>query len=642
VEALTFGDARLKAVLDGDEKQLTLQLTDVASGRAWPAVGLLTLEVHSRTEVRTVRLNEYEVLEAAPVDHGVHVTVRDAFRQVYVGLWLRIIDGELSVMIPPAELREDREIMYRVFGVEVLGGLMTAGPDGQLLLPINTGVLCSPAGKEKLSDSFLIYGEQSRWELLPTLPVCGSAGPDGGMGAVAVQGAEDMRCDVATDGKGSGRVGLAVTFRRHWPDPVDFGHREIRYLPLSPSEDLVHTVAKRLRRHVMEDHGKPTIAQRAAESPEVAYLLEAFIMKLFYGIQNQGTMMIGKDKAGPLIWQRVMSFAQAGQNLRRLKDAGVEKVYTQSVGWNPRGHDGTWPTRFPIEQRLGGERSFRELIELGKSLGYQMNIHDNYNAANLKSPDTNLEYVIHDINLTPAVTGCWGGGPKCSNWGLALPRERVEGVMAQMKALGLSGVHYMDGMGNPLYVNYHRTHGGPRGDHARGFVRYLNSSREIFGATGTECGFLYCAIPADLIVTGGSAWHMGLCSEDWPVTALLDKRVPVWDLALHGLLVKENHGEHWQGAMECVLMGDKPRTEWSAEPGIMPVLDDELIARIKGKFDICVKRFGHLTAEELTEWSAPADGVQQTRFADGTEVVADFNAQRLTVNGEPIERPAGL
>ena len=88
-----------------------------------------------------------------------------------------------------------------------------------------------------------------------------------------------------------------------------------------------------------------------------------------------------------------------------------------------------------------------------------------------------------------------------------------------------------------------------------------------------------------------------------------------------------------------ILMGKHPRDEWSAHPGVMPVLDDARIAQIKATYDLCLVRFGHLQMEEMLTWDEPAEGVQRTRFGDGTEVVADFNTRELRVNNDIVAPP---
>ena len=89
----------------------------------------------------------------------------------------------------PAEVYEYKPLLYRLFALDVLPGIMRADARGEMLLPINTGVICRPADKAACEDRFLIYGEQTRWELLPNLPVCAVQTPAGGLMAMAVAGA---------------------------------------------------------------------------------------------------------------------------------------------------------------------------------------------------------------------------------------------------------------------------------------------------------------------------------------------------------------------------------------------------------------------------------------------------------------------
>ena len=93
--------------------------------------------------------------------------------------------------------------------------------------------------------------------------------------------------------------------------------------------------------------------------------------------------------------------------------------------------------------------------------------------------------------------------------------------------------------------------------------------------------------------------------------------------------------------MNCVLMGEHPRDEWSARPGVMPVLDDKRIAALKDMFDLCLGKFGYLQTLEMTDFRQ-GDGVKTTRYEDGTEITADFKAGKLLVNNKEIAKPAGL
>ena len=635
---MEFGDDQLRAVCRQQQHRLLLELIDTANGRQWGPVPLLTLEVYAKAEFRVETVREYRLDQVHLTDNGLHVTLGDGAHQLRLGLWLKIEHGELQVRMPMTELYEDKAATYRLFSVIVLPGLLDT--KGHLLMPLGAGMLCDVRKKPCVADRFLIYGEQSRWELLPMIPVGATQDSERGMMVLATEAASETECHVRTDGHGHGNLDFGMSVRQFWPDPVEFSARAIRYIPLPPAADLVHFTAKRLRRHLIEDLGKPTLTQRMAESPELRYLHDAFIMKMFFGVENQGIMMHGQPKGDPISFQQKMNFQECGDILGKMHTAGIDKVLTQAVGFNPRGHDGMWPSRFPIEERLGGEAGFRALIEHGTRLGFQMNTHDNHLSAYTCSPDFDVEQVIHDQWGQPMGLGEWGGGITYILNVLALPREWIAGQMRGLQALGMRGMAYLDGMGNPLYRDYHPRHRMSRTGYAQGVARLLEIAKEVYGAAGTECGFLYATLPADCICYTG--WNNRRGWPEWPVSALMDKGVPVYLMALHGLMFIENRDENWRGTMDSVLWGGHPRTEWSAHPGIMPVADTDFIARLKAKFDLAIGQFGYLQAQEITHFCEPDTGMQQTTFSDGTVILADYNRMELWANGTQVPQPEAL
>jgi hypothetical protein len=640
----TVGDEHLAARLDVAAASVRLMLQVRASGAVWGPCPLAWLTIHDRMQRRTDLVRECRVKVVAAGDQRISLALVDEGRGIQVGLVLSVQRRELVVDLPWADLRETNGEIYRVGLIQLLPGLLAVhGADAHLLLPLNSGVLCRPAGKPACADRFLIYGEQSRWELLPLLPVTAATDARGGLVTLVTRGACDASCRVATDGRGGGEVGLDFSVRGQWFDPVDPSDRQTRFVPVPRDADLVAATAQRLRRHVMDDLGKPTLAQRAAESPDVAYALGAYTIKLFHGVQEQGLMLQqtpGATAAPQFIC--AMPFAEAADSLRRLRTAGLTRVLAHSVGWNPGGHDGLYPTRFPIEERLGGEAGFRALLAAGGELGFQVNVHDNQVMAVRASPEFDVNTVVWDEHGEAEITGCWGGGITYARWAQALSDEQILGPMRRLAALGLRGLYYLDGMGNPLYLNYHPCHAGPRAAYAASVNRFTALARSVFGAVGTEMGFLYCTVPVDYIVSHGAPWHLKLVRPEWPVAGLLDQRVPLWPLALHGLVMHENQGLDWPSTMECVLFGAHPRYEFSTRPGVMPVFGDPMVAALRARFDLCLGQLGHLQSVALRDHAFLADNVERTRFADGTEVVADFGNRELMVNGRLVPCPAAL
>jgi hypothetical protein len=156
-------------------------------------------------------------------------------------------------------------------------------------------------------------------------------------------------------------------------------------------------------------------------------------------------------------------------------------------------------------------------------------------------------------------------------------------------------------------------------------------------------GYLYCATHCDALAGGpGSAWHLNHGNPEWPISALIEEIVPVWNLAMHDSVTMENQSLSWESTMRCLLMGQVPRDEWGASPGLFPVLDDVRIEKIRARFELCCQRFGHLISEPLVSWRRLDDHVEETTYSDGTTVCADFASGRLTVAGQEIKKPAGL
>ncbi len=638
LKVFSFGDEELHAIMRQSRDQLTLALRPGNANRTWGPSPLLALDIHDKCCRRVERHERYHIAEVKKVGAGIHAMVACG-DHITVGLWLRVQEGELVVTVVPEEIYERKPEIYRLFSIDILPGLLRV-KNGILLLPLGQGMMVHTADKPEIQDRFLIYMEQERWELMPTLPICGAADSKGGMGILVSKGACDADCRVATDGCGSGQVGFAASLRRFWPDPVDLGHREYRFFPAPAGEALAPCAAKRLRRHTLADLGKKTLEERRRESPEVDYLLQAYTFKLFHGMEREGYLATSMRDEAATTYHDYLSFSEAAVLLKRLRSAGVSKALTQSVGWNPRGHDGLYPTRFPINERAGGEAGFRQLVEIGRELGYQINVHDNFMMNLPHSPDWDQDCVTHDVYGQPLVHGWWAGGVEYATWGLALPEHRLQGHLRRMKTLGIEGIYYADYMMQPLEVNYHPKHRGGRSDCCRGMLRIVDAIREEFGAAAIEFGTLPGAVAADYIVNPGR-WH-GISQQPRPILRLWDTPVPLWQLALHGLIMVEGDpGVSWKGAMECVLKGLHPRDEWSARPGHHPVLDEKRIRGLSAIYDLCLARYGHLQTVEIATCSWLGD-IQETFYADGTRVLADFRKGILVVDGERIKKPTAL
>ena len=116
------------------------------------------------------------------------------------------------------------------------------------------------------------------------------------------------------------------------------------------------------------------------------------------------------------------------------------QILTQSVGWNARGHDGFYPTRFPVNERAGGERGFRALLvgRTGTGLPH-VRPRQLFQRTCRTVPTGISDCVIHDLYGQPLVHGWWAGGVEYASWQEALPPARLEKHLARVRDLGVHG-----------------------------------------------------------------------------------------------------------------------------------------------------------------------------------------------------------
>lgn len=552
------------------------------------------------------------------------------------------------VRVVPTEIYEEKPIVYRVMAIDPLPGLMTF-TSGQLLLPVSGGMICDLAGKPERSHRFLVYVEQPRWELATIVPVAAGWDGAGGLVLLASACAYDAEIRVATDGHGGGHLGIGAHLRGHWSDPVDHQIREVRLSPIQAGADGVQTTAQRLRRHLTEDLGVRPLAERAAADPVLRQLLGSMTIKLYHGMEWNGPMVEGMPRPpGGESFIPFMHFSEATDILRSLRGAGLETLHTLSTGWNARGHDGLYPTRFPVEERLGGEGALRELFRVSRELGYQPNVHDNFQMHAPHSPDWDPEVIIHTVEGEPLLRGSWAAGPEYGAWPDAFDWDKIRAHLRRVKDLGTVGMLHCDYMCAPLEVNHHPRHRGSRRIHAEGMIRLFQEVRAIHGSVCKEFGSMFGAAVCDGIDAGEPFWwhYPARKRSEWPVASLLDRHVCLWHLAMSGFTQSTaNGGPTWSNALACLALGQRPRDQFSVRHGGVggiPVFTSERVTALVTMQQFVFGRFGHLIGMPLQSCVGNLESAIRSVFADGTVVEVDVAASTLTVDGHTIERPAGL
>ena len=183
-----------------------------------------------------------------------------------------------------------------------------------------------------------------------------------------------------------------------------------------------------------------------------------------------------------------------------------------------------------------------------------MTVHDNYLDGYEVSQDLDPETVTVDRFGQMQIRGFWGGGVSYLMWPLAYGKKHLEDPMRRIQKLGIRG---------PFYPRRHGFAAIRQSSSATSWIAHADGSGNRSPAadgeadlrliSATETGFLYCSLTPDLVANPGNDHLLSLCRPEWPITGLLTRCVPLWNLVMSGLVVTENQGLSWPDTMRALL-----------------------------------------------------------------------------------------
>ena len=430
----------------------------------------------------------------------------------------------------------------------------------------------------------------------------------------------------------------------------------VDYRPLTGAAADYNGLAHAYRAYQLERGAVRTIKDRMKESPELAYLCDAIVVR----IQTHAAKPIPDAQDAKLFFKRGeeppvvvhMPFGVTEEFLQALKDAGVDKLSICSAGWQDGGYDGRVPGHFPIGAEAGGAEAFGRLVEKARGLGYQFALHasntDGYMCSRLWSED----WVCKRADGALDKGGLWAGGQcywVCQKyaWEHWLPQE-----MKAMAALGIRGPHYID-----VYsATYPQRCGDPRHpctpEQMAAFQNtILAEGRRLMGGAASESGYDHVAGNLDYI--NYVERDLKLLDEG-KLPKLATGVYPLWELVYHGIILYTSDRwcqNHTRG--KCLYKLEKsgdPR--WMEGDGVedprvalkivefggRPIFYTYKFAdvpRIRKAWDEFVP-VRHLQKEQMTRHDTLAPGVFCTTFGDGSKIVSNYNAAPYDWKGQAV------
>ena len=237
-------------------------------------------------------------------------------------------------------------------------GAARYGEDGYLLLPCYSGALHAFTHRVSREERLGIYAVQEQWASKSNFNCIGMHTPKRSWCAMVTEGDCDAEAVIRScwEEEQTTSIHIGLVYRWEKSDELITGNRTVRYHLLNPPEGGWSAMARIYRRFLREERNLRTWEEKAAENPSVKTFASSFLLKIFQGYKK-ATL----DGRGD--YQSCTSFQEAGHILAQMRADGIRNLTAELVGWNDQGHDGTYPSRFPVNGIEGGEDDLRQLLD---------------------------------------------------------------------------------------------------------------------------------------------------------------------------------------------------------------------------------------------------------------------------------------
>jgi hypothetical protein len=682
--------------LENDQYQLkfdgrygSVHITDRQTGQSWDSIPVVDETVppnnqryiHSPVYIRytegkgdtqTYPFKEQGIMSAEMIDGG--EAIRANFElgslQMSFAMEYRLNKNGLEVTIPYDSIKDG--IDKKLVSIEVLPFFEAAAEqdEGAMVIPDGSGALIK--FKENHPQYFYPYSEfvyggdhayqkqvyqkvrQNEREMLSygpreiiALPIYGLYKNNKAFLAVIEDGAEDAKINATPSGirninlyrastefiyrnndniflGGSGEIPMTLS-------EMTPGDRSVRFILLQEDQANYTGMANAYRNYlVTEKEIKPV------EEQEMKYQL-----RLFGGVHQEE--IIGRT------FVPMTTFEQAKSIIDQLLNKGIHSLEVTMEGWSDEGEFGNQPDHFPAERHLGGTKGLQALSEYAQSKGIDLYVTANYVKPFKKSDAVRKSKdVIRGLNkevlevYKPYVTTRQASREL---YYFMKPDTVFEHHITKeaptFAGLGLTGIK-LDYMGSTLYSDPGSKQASFRQDTLNTWTKTMDLMREEVGKTSVNYGFAYTFGHVDRID------NIPLGSSQYIFT---DESIPFMQIALHGLIpytaaptnLRDDPRIEFLRALEY---GAQPSFEFTYEDPVLlkrTMVDYLFSSRYEEWADHSIEEYsqveavlGQVSYESITDHKMLQEGVYSTTYANGIQVIVNYNETSVTAEGQVI------
>ena len=530
--------------------------------------------------------------------------------------------GVCTVKVEAGTIVEQYAIRFRLMRLAVLPDLLNTavGSPGADLLPIASGVLVDFRNRAHTSNFDRLYMEQKEWEKFVFMNCFGRLHADGNVLGIVTGG--DFHCEIHSEFNQDGlnSIGAEFIIRERPEDLLKVEELSLYFAECPQDQDyagLAFAYKTFLKQRI------DTLKVRMAENPVLEYSANALRVKIFCAVKEPFL----PDGSAPV--RAVTTFAEAELILNEMKAAGIEKAVVTLVGWNLGGHDGAYPTHFPVEPALGGEEGLKKLIAHALSLGYQIVPHDNITDIYRGSPDFDPDYSATHRGGLPVIAGIWGGGQSYKT----CPRvylERYGYEFDRIRNLGFQGHYYLDAQSSIMWSCHNPAHPADEREYALALSAITAIPRMTFGAISVEVASAYI-LP---YIDETARLHTAITDPEMITRCapnlgyLQPYAIPFYHIALHGILCYQDHWVHTYPDTELaqlqeIALGARPSMEISYHTDYGWGGDyKKSIVMIKEAYLTCYQDL-RVQTEEITMFREPVPGFYEVKYENGVHLMVN-------------------
>ncbi|MGL6174690.1 MAG: DUF5696 domain-containing protein, partial [Cellulosilyticaceae bacterium] len=206
------------------------------------------------------------------------------------------------------------------------------------------------------------------------------------------------------------------------PENGPYTHVGIRWLPSMGTINYKRTMTysfmsqcnhndlcKRYRLYAKERGLLVTLKEKAAKNPLVDKLIGSAIVHT--GIKTHiAPESRYYNHEEPEKNDHMTSFYSRIEQIHKLKNKGLEKVYVHLDGWGEPGYDNQHPDYLPACIEAGGWEGMKSLSDTLKDLNYMFAIHDQYRDYYFDAKTFDKEFAMQNVDGTIPDFSRWAGG----------------------------------------------------------------------------------------------------------------------------------------------------------------------------------------------------------------------------------------